>query len=41
LTLDEQRAFIRRYVARVTVSRARPGTQSFDPGRVSIEWREV
>lgn len=41
LTLDEQRAFLRRYVARVTISRARPGTQRFDPGRVSIEWAGV
>ena len=41
LTLDEQRAFLRRYIAAVTINRARPGTQSFDPGRVSIEWREV
>ena len=41
LTLDEQRAFLRRYINRVTISRARPGTQCFDPGRVSIGWREV
>jgi DNA invertase Pin-like site-specific DNA recombinase len=41
LTLDEQRAFLRRYIASVTVSRARPGTRRFDPGRVSIEWKEV
>jgi hypothetical protein len=41
LTLDEQRAFLRRYIASVTISRARPGTTSFDPGRVDIDWREV
>jgi site-specific DNA recombinase len=41
LTLDEQRAFLRRYIAVVTVSRARPGTRSFDPGRVSITWRQL
>jgi hypothetical protein len=41
LTLDEQRAFLRRYISAVTISRARPGTRSFDPGRVSVTWREV
>jgi hypothetical protein len=41
LELDERRAFLRRYINVVTISRARPGTQSFDSGRVSIEWREV
>ena len=41
LPLDEQRAFLRCHIAAVTINRARPGTQSFDPGRVSIEWREV
>jgi hypothetical protein len=41
LLLDEQRQFVRRYVMSVIISRARPGTQRFDPGRVRILWREV
>ena len=41
LTLDEQRAFLRHYIGAVVISRARPGTTSFDPGRVDITWREV
>jgi hypothetical protein len=41
LLLDEQRQFVRRYIMSVIISRARPGTQSFDPGRVDILWREV
>jgi DNA invertase Pin-like site-specific DNA recombinase len=41
LTLDEQRAFLRRYVTSVTIARARPGTQGFDKGRVNVEWRQV
>ena len=41
LELDEQRAFLRRYIAAVTIVRARPGTKGFDSGRVQIGWREV
>jgi site-specific DNA recombinase len=35
--LDEKRAFVRRYIAKVTIMRARPGTKGFDPGRVQID----
>jgi hypothetical protein len=39
LTLDEQRAFIRRYVAKVTISRAtRFGRPGLDTDRVHIEY---
>ncbi|MGH3521953.1 MAG: hypothetical protein ACRDU4_03775, partial [Mycobacterium sp.] len=38
LPLDEQREFIRVFIATVIVNRARPGTRSFDPGRIDIEW---
>jgi hypothetical protein len=43
LELDERRAFLRRYIARVTILRARPGTKGFDPGRVQLgddDWAE-
>jgi hypothetical protein len=39
--LDERRAFLRRYIATVTIKRARPGTKGFDSGRVSIDYAEV
>ena len=39
MTLDERREFLRLFIARVTIRRARPGTKGFDPGRVGIEWR--
>lgn len=39
LTLDEQRAFIRRFVAKVTIHRAtRHGRPGLDTERVGIEW---
>ena len=39
LTLDEQRAFIRRFVAKVTIRRAtRHGRPGLDTERVNIEW---
>jgi DNA invertase Pin-like site-specific DNA recombinase len=41
LELDEQRAFLRRYIETVTIVRATPGTKGFDSGRVKIGWREV
>jgi hypothetical protein len=41
MELDEQRAFLRRHIDRVTIARARPGTKGFDSGRVEIRWREV
>lgn len=41
LTLDERRAFLRRYITAVTIHRARPGTKGFDAGRVVIDWRKV
>jgi site-specific DNA recombinase len=40
MTLGEKREFIRLFTERVTVSRARPGTQGFDTGRVAIAWRK-
>jgi hypothetical protein len=39
--LDERRAFLRRYIVRVTVDRARRGTRVFDSGRVTITYRKV
>jgi DNA invertase Pin-like site-specific DNA recombinase len=41
LELDEQRAFLRRYIAQVTIVRAKPGTKGFDSDRVKIGWREI
>lgn len=41
MTLDEQREFVRIFVAAVIVNRAVPGTKGYDPGRVTIEWREL
>ncbi len=41
-TLDEQRAFIRRHVAQVTIHRAtRHGRPGLDTERVDIEWAKV
>ena len=40
MTLGERREFLRLYIARVTISRAVPGTHGFDPGRIDIEWRK-
>lgn len=39
MTLDEKREFIRMFITKVTVVRARPGTMGFDENRVRIEWR--
>ncbi|MFI2371266.1 recombinase family protein [Streptomyces sp. NPDC018833] len=39
LTLDEKRAFLRRFIDCVTIKRAKPGTKGFDHNRVAIEWR--
>lgn len=40
LTLDERRAFLRRYIESVTILRARPkGHAGLDTDRVRIEWR--
>lgn len=39
MTLDERRAFIRRYVAEVTIRPGRSGVRRFDPERVGIEPR--
>jgi hypothetical protein len=41
LELDERRAFLRRYIAQVTIKRARPGTKSFDGDRVHIDYAEL
>jgi site-specific DNA recombinase len=40
MTLDEQREFLRLFIDTVTIKRAKPGTRSFDPGRVEIGWRQ-
>jgi site-specific DNA recombinase len=40
MTLGEQREFLRLFIARVTIGRARPGLQRFDPDRIAIEWRK-
>lgn len=40
MTLDERREITSMFVERVTVRSARPGTATFDPGRVEIEWRK-
>jgi hypothetical protein len=41
LDLAERRAFLRRYIAKVIIKRARPGTKGFDAGRVRIAWAAV
>ena len=48
MTLGEQREFLRLFIERVTIGRARPGLQRFDPARISHrvacvtgEWRRV
>jgi site-specific DNA recombinase len=38
MTLDEKREFVRLFVERVTIKRAKPGTKGFDSGRVAIQW---
>lgn len=40
MTLDEQREFLRLFIAKVTINRAKPGARSFDDGRVDIAWRK-
>jgi site-specific DNA recombinase len=40
MTLDEQREFLRIFVEKVTIKRARPGTKGFDAGRVETKMRE-
>jgi site-specific DNA recombinase len=40
MTLGEKREFVRRGIERVTIGRARPGLQRFDPDRITIEWRK-
>lgn len=39
MRLDERRQVIRDYITKVTIHRAKPGTQGFDRNRVSIQWR--
>jgi site-specific DNA recombinase len=41
MTLDERREFVCIFIDKVSISRAKPGTRSFDPGRVDIEWRAL
>jgi site-specific DNA recombinase len=41
MTLDEQREFVRIFIDKVVISRAKPGTSRFDPGRVEVEWRTL
>jgi site-specific DNA recombinase len=40
MTLGEQREFLRLFIAKVTIGRAQPGLQKFDPDRIAIEWRK-
>ena len=40
MTLGEQREFLRLFIAKVTIGRARPGLQRFDPDRIAIGWRK-
>lgn len=40
MTLDEKREFLRMFIARVTIVRAKPGTKGFDENRVQIEWQQ-
>jgi alkylhydroperoxidase family enzyme len=39
LTFDERRAALRAVVDRVEIAPATPGTNAFDPARMSVEWR--
>lgn len=41
MTLDERREFLRLFVEKVVVNRAKPGTKGFDSGRVTVEWRPL
>ena len=41
MNLGEQREFIRLFIARVTIGRARPGLRAFDPDRIIVEWRAM
>jgi DNA invertase Pin-like site-specific DNA recombinase len=41
MTLDEQREFVCMFIDKVSISRAKPGTRTIDPGRVDIEWRAL
>ena len=38
LPLDERRAFLRLFIAKITVSRAKAGTRKFDHSRVNIDY---
>ena len=40
MTLDERREFVRLFIERVTIKRAKPGTKAFDSARVVIGWRK-
>ncbi|SEC95095.1 Recombinase zinc beta ribbon domain-containing protein [Amycolatopsis tolypomycina] len=40
MLLDEQREFVRLFVERVTIKRARPGLKAFDGERAVIDWRK-
>lgn len=39
MTLDEQRQLLRMFIAAVLIHPATPGTRTFDPTRITIEWR--
>jgi len=42
MTLDEQREFLRLFIEKITVNKARPGhPRVFDPERIEIKWRRV
>jgi site-specific DNA recombinase len=40
MLLDEQREFVRLFIATVTIKRARPGLKAFDDARAEIDWRK-
>jgi site-specific DNA recombinase len=39
MTPDERRELLRMFIARITIHKAKPGTRSFDPDRVSVEFQ--
>jgi hypothetical protein len=41
MPLHEQREFLRMFIDRVVIKRAKPGTKRFDANRVAIDWKGV
>lgn len=39
MTVDEKRQNLARYLDRIVVHPAKPGTSRYDPGRVTVDWR--